>query len=90
MPSPLSCFGGGCDDSCRHLLLHPKVGESVTQKEVSILVSSLEITVPGLLSHDEKVTCGQFLFLTGARREYGSVDKVLGVLSLDPITHLKS
>lgn len=47
-------------------------------------MSSLAVTVPRLLSHDEEVTCDKFLFLIRTRREYGPVGKVLRVLSLNP------
>lgn len=52
-------------------------------------MSSLTVTVPRLLSHDEEVTCDKFLFLIGPGREYGSVGKVLRVLSLDPHNSVK-
>lgn len=52
-------------------------------------MSPLTVTVPRLPSHDEEVTCDKFLFLIGPGREYGSVGKVLRVLSLDPPNSVK-
>ena len=43
-----------------------------------MLLSSLAVTVPRLLSHDEEVTCDKFLFLIGTGREYGPVVRFLG------------